>query len=313
MRTINLPSGASSKTGPSEAGAQPRGIQRFLFGTRFHPGFIQQTILYLILAALACVMTLPMFWMLSTAVRPDDLVFKIPPVWIPSPIVWSNFPASLQSSGQPVYLYAWNTVEISVLSVLGTVLSSTVVAFGFARLDFPGRDTLFTLVLCTLMLPFAVTMVPMFILFHAIGWLDTFKPLIIPAWFGGGAFNIFLLRQFFLSIPKEYDEAAHIDGAGSWTILWRIIVPLSKPGLAAVTVFAFVFYWNDFLWPLVVISKQEHFTLSLFLATFQVAQRSTPWNLLMAASTIVMLPTVAVFFFAQRLFIQGVALTGLKG
>jgi multiple sugar transport system permease protein len=254
-----------------------------------------------------------MFWMLSTALKPDYLLFQIPPVWIPWPMIWGNFPASLEYSGQPVYLYAWNTVQISVLAVLGTVLSSCVVAFGFARLDFPGRDTLFTLVLSTLMLPFAVTMVPMFILFHSIGWLDTFKPLIVPAWFGGGAFNIFLLRQFFLSIPKEYDEAAHIDGAGSWTILWRIIVPLSKPGLAAVTVFAFVYYWNDFLWPLVVISKQEHFTLSLFLATFQVAQRSTPWNLWMAASTIVMLPTVAVFFFAQRLFIQGVALTGLKG
>ncbi len=290
-----------------------RTLRRFFLGTRFHPGALRQSILYLILVVLSCVMTLPMFWMVSTALRTEDLVVKIPPVWIPWPLVWENFPASLQYTGQPVYLYAWNTVQISVLAVLGTVLSSSIVAFGFARLEFPGRDTLFTLVLSTLMLPFAVTMVPMFIMFHAIGWLDSFKPLIIPAWFGGGAFNIFLLRQFFLSIPREYDEAARIDGAGSWTILWRIIVPLSKPGLAAVTVFAFVYYWNDFLWPLVVISKQEHFTLSLFLATFQVAQRATPWNLLMAASTIVMLPTVIVFFFAQRLFIQGVALTGLKG
>jgi multiple sugar transport system permease protein len=298
----------------SSAPARPaRALRRFLLGTRFHPGALRQSALYLILIVLSCVMTLPMFWMVSTALRTEDLVVKVPPVWIPWPLVWENFPASLEYTGQPVYLYAWNTVQISVLSVLGTVLSSSIVAFGFARLEFPGRDTLFTLVLSTLMLPFAVTMVPMFIMFHAIGWLDSFKPLIIPAWFGGGAFNIFLLRQFFLSIPKEYDEAARIDGAGSWTILWRIIVPLSKPGLAAVTVFAFVYYWNDFLWPLVVISKQEHFTLSLFLATFQVAQRATPWNLLMAAATIVMLPTVIVFFFAQRLFIQGVALTGLKG
>lgn len=303
----------TASASPSISLARPGRLRRFLLGSRFHPGAIRQLTLYLVLIALGGVMTLPMFWMLSTALKPDYQLFQIPPVLIPWPLVWSNFPASLVYSGQPVYLYAWNTVQISVLAVLGTVLSSCVVAFGFARLDFPGRDALFTLVLSTLMLPFAVTMVPMFILFHAIGWLDTFKPLIIPAWFGGGAFNIFLLRQFFLSIPKEYDEAAHIDGAGSWTILWQIIVPLSKPGLAAVTVFAFVYYWNDFLWPLVVISKQEHFTLSLFLATFQVAQRSTPWNLWMAASTIVMLPTVAVFFFAQRLFIQGVALTGLKG
>ncbi|MBX6773221.1 MAG: carbohydrate ABC transporter permease [Chloroflexi bacterium] len=298
---------------PSMSIARPGAMRRFLLGTRFHPGALQQVILHLILIIIAGVMLLPMFWMVSTALRPDYLVFKIPPVWIPWPLVWSNFPASLQYEGQPVYLYAWNTVQISVLAVLGTVISSTIVAFGFARLDFPGRDALFTLVLSTLMLPFAVTMVPMFILFHALGWLDSFKPLIIPAWFGGGAFNIFLLRQFFLGIPREYDEAARIDGAGSWTILWRIIVPLSRPALATVTVFAFVYYWNDFLWPLVVISKQEHFTLSLFLATFQVAQRATPWNLLMAAATLVMLPTVLVFFVAQRLFIQGVALTGLKG
>jgi multiple sugar transport system permease protein len=293
--------------------ARSSALRRWLLGSRFHPGALHQLGLYVMLLALSALLLLPLFWMLSTALKPDYLLFKIPPVWVPWPPVWNNFPASLQYSGQPVYLYAWNTVQISVLAVLGTVLSSCIVAFGFARLDFPGRDALFTLVLSTLMLPFAVTMVPMFILFHAIGWLDTFKPLIVPAWFGGGAFNIFLLRQFFLSIPKEYDEAAHIDGAGSWTILWQIIVPLSMPGLAAVTVFAFVYYWNDFLWPLVVISKQEHFTLSLFLATFQVAERSTPWNLWMAASTIVMLPTVVVFFFAQRLFIQGVALTGLKG
>lgn len=303
---------SAAKAGSAISEARPGALRRFLFGSRFHPGAIRQLALYLVLLVFACMMTLPMFWMVSTALKPDDQLFKIPPVWISWPLVWSNFPASLQYSGS-VYLYAWNTVQISVLAVLGTVLSSCIVAFGFARLDFPGRDGLFTLVLSTLMLPFAVTMVPMFILFHAIGWLDTFKPLIIPAWFGGGAFNIFLLRQFFLGIPKEYDEAAHIDGAGSWTILWKIIVPLSKPGLAAVIVFAFVYHWNDFLWPLVVISKQEHFTLSLFLATFQVAQRSTPWNLWMAASTIVMLPTVAVFFFAQRLFIQGVALTGVKG
>ena len=167
--------------------------------------------------------------------------------------------------------------------------------------------------LSTLLLPFAVTMVPTFILFHHLGWLNTFKPLIIPAWFGGGAFNIFLLRQFFLTIPREYDDAARIDGAGSWAILWRIIMPLSKPALAAVLVFAFVYYWNDFLWPLVVISDRKNFTLALFLGTFQVAQRATPWNLLMAASTIVMFPTLLVFFVAQRVFIQGIALTGLRG
>jgi multiple sugar transport system permease protein len=284
-----------------------------LFGTRFRLGLAQQAVLYALLAGVGVVMALPVYWMVSTALKPDYLIFRIPPAWLPWPLVWQNFPAALIHTGQPVYLYAWNTVQVTGPAVLGTALSSSVVAFGFARLDFPGRDVLFSLVLATLMLPFAVTMVPTFILFHQLGWLDTFLPLIVPAWFGGGAFNIFLLRQFFLTIPKEYDEAARIDGGGSWTILWRIILPLSKPALAAVVVFAFIYYWNDFLWPLVVISNRSHFTLALFLGTFQVALRATPWNLLMAASTIVMLPTLVVFFLAQRLFIQGIALTGLKG
>ena len=288
-------------------------LRQFLLGTRYHPGALQQTSLYILLVTFGVTMALPVFWMLLTALKPEDLVFQIPPVWWTWPLVWQNFPDALQATGQPVYLYAWNSIQISGLAVLGTVLSSSIVAFGFARLDFPGRDNLFTLVLATLMLPFAVTMVPTFILFHDIGWLDTFKPLIVPAWFGGGAYNIFLLRQFFLSIPKEYDEAVRIDGGGSWTILWQIIMPLSKPALAAVTVFAFVYYWNDFLWPLIVISNQDHFTLALFLGTFQVAQRATAWNLLMAASTMVMLPTLIVFFAAQKLFIQGIALTGIKG
>lgn len=310
---MTLRSGSYGEVKSNPAPRRLASIRRFLFGTRFHPGALEQTFLYVLLAGLGVMMALPVYWMLSTALKTEDLVFQIPPVWAAWPLEWQNFPDALQSTGKPVHLYAWNSIQISGLAVLGTVLSSSIVAFGFARLEFPGRDNLFTLVLATLMLPFAVTMVPTFILFHEIGWLDTFKPLIIPAWFGGGAYNIFLLRQFFLTIPKEYDEAVRIDGGGSWTILWQIIMPLSKPALAAVTVFAYVYYWNDFLWPLIVISNQDHFTLALFLGTFQVAQRATPWNLLMAASTIVMLPTLIVFFAAQRLFIQGIALTGIKG
>ena len=309
--TVSSPGLGQVKPSPATRLLPP--LRRFLFGTRFHAGALQQTFLYALLIALGITMALPVYWMAITALKTEDLVFQIPPVWWTWPLEWQNFPDALSSTGKPVHLYAWNSLQISGLSVLGTVLSSSIVAFGFARLEFPGRDTLFTMVLATLMLPFAVTMVPTFILFHQLGWLDTFKPLIIPAWFGGGAYNIFLLRQFFLSIPKEYDEAVRIDGGGSWTILWQIIVPLSKPALAAVTVFAFVYYWNDFLWPLIVISNQDHFTLALFLSTFQVAQRAVSWNLLMAASTIVMLPTLFVFFAAQRLFIQGIALTGIKG
>jgi multiple sugar transport system permease protein len=273
---------------------------------------LHQGIAYLLLFALGLLMALPFLWMVSTALKPDALVFRIPPEWFPRPWVWRNFVDAMTILGHPVHLYAWNTTVIAVLGVVGVVISSSLVAFGFARLEFPGRDPLFVLVLSTMMLPFAVTMVPQFIFFQRIGWLDTYKPLIVPYWFGA-PFHIFLLRQFFLTIPRDLDDIARVDGASSPRIYLSIILPLSKPALATVAIFAFVYHWNDLLWPLIVLASQEKWTLALFLASFQGYMIQPRWNLLMAASTVLVLPVLILFFFAQRLFIRGITLTGIKG
>lgn len=284
---------------------------RSVVESRRRLGFLRQAITYVLLFTLGLAMALPFLWMVSTALKPDAQVFRIPPEWIPRPAVWRNFIDSMTILGHPVHLYAWNTIVIAVLAVTGVAISSSLVAFGFARLEFPGRDALFVLVLSTMMLPLAVTMVPQFIIFREIGWLDSYKPLIIPYWFGA-PFHIFLLRQFFLTIPKELDDSARIDGASSLQIYWHIILPLSKPALAVVAIFAFVYHWNDLLWPLIVLSSQEKWTLAIFLASFQGYMIQPRWNLLMAASTILVLPMLVLFFFAQRVFVRGIVMTGLK-
>ena len=273
---------------------------------------LRRLLTYVLLFTFGLAMLLPFLWMLSTALKPDALVFSIPPQWFPRPLVWRNFIDSLTVLGHPVQLYAWNTTVIAVLGVTGVALSSSLVAFGFARLDFPGRNLLFVVMISTMMLPRLVTIVPQFILFQKLGWLDTFKPLIVPYWFGA-PFHIFLLRQFFLSIPMELDAAARVDGASSLQIYARIILPLSKPALATVAIFAFVYHWNDLLEPLIFLSSQKNWTLALFLASFQGYMQQPRWNLLMAVSTILTLPVLVLFFFAQRLFIGGITVTGIKG
>lgn len=283
-----------------------------IFGSRRRTGVLRQGISYSLLISLSLIMALPFIWMVSTALKPSAAVFSLPPEWFPRPLVWRNFIESLTFLGHPVHLYALNTTIISVLGVVGVLISSSLVAFGFARLEFPGRDPLFVVVLSTMLLPPAVMMVPRFILFRELGWLDTFKPLIVPFWFGA-PFHIFLLRQFFRAIPKDLDDAARIDGASSWQIYWHIILPLSKPALATVAIFAFVYHWNDLLEPLIYLSSQENWTLALFLATFQGYTLVPRWNLLMAASTVLVLPILFLFFFAQRLFIGGITTTGMKG
>ncbi len=275
-------------------------------------GLLKRVLVYSMLIALAAAFALPLYWMISTALKPLDQVYSIPPRWFPSPIMWSNFPNALKVRGAPVLICAWNTIQYTASGVIGTTLSSALVAYAFARLEFPGKNALFMLILSTLMIPFAVVMVPQFIIWHRLGWLDTLKPLMIPPWFGG-AFNIFLLRQFFRTIPKDYDEAALIDGASRWGIFWRIIVPLSKPALATVAVFAFVYYWNDFLAPLIIISSEKNFVLTLYLANFKLPFiGQIGWNLYMAAATMFLVPCLLVFFFAQRLFVRGIVITGLK-
>ena len=208
-------------------------------------------------------------------------------------------------------LYLRNTLVIVCLSTVGMVLSSAIVAYGFARVRWRGRGAVFTLVLATMMIPFPVLMGPLFVLFREVGWIGTFRPLWVPAWFGS-AFNIFLLRQFYMGIPRDLDEAARIDGCSHWGIFWRIILPLSKPALAVVALFHFLFVWNDFLGPLIFLRDRDQFTLALGLQLYQSQAGNVPWNLLMAASTLVLLPVLAVFLLAQRSFVEGIAASGLK-
>jgi multiple sugar transport system permease protein len=208
--------------------------------------------------------------------------------------------------------YLKNTLIITILGILGVLLSSTFVAYGFARFRFPGRDIMFLIMVSTMMIPVQVTMIPTFILFKWMGWIDTFAPLIVPTFFGGGAFNIFLMRQFFMTIPYELDDAAKIDGCNYFQIFWIILVPLVKPALATTAIFGFVYNWNDFLNPLIYLNSTSNYTLALGLQTFT-TMYGTDYNLMMAASTIVLLPILIVFFFGQRYFIEGVATSGLKG
>ena len=241
-----------------------------------------------------------------------------PPRFWPSPIQWHNYLDVFRDPKANFLLWARNTLIIAVLGVTGTTLSSALVAYGFARIRFIGRFALFGVMLSTLMIPFPVTLVPLFALFRWLGdhtgmqWLGTFKPLWLPLWFGS-AFNIFLLRQFFMTIPTELSEAARIDGCSELGIFWRIILPLSRPALAVVALFAFMAIWNDFLGPLVYLQRPEHFTLALGLQNFQSKAGGTSWHLLMAASTLVVAPMILLFFLAQKTFIEGIATTGIKG
>lgn len=228
--------------------------------------------------------------------------------------VWKNYPDALKflpPETQDGLVFLGNTLQISILSILGTLLSSAMVAYGFARLRWPGRDALFLVLLATMMLPSAVTMMPIFLIFRWLGWVDTLKPLWVPAFFGS-AFNIFLLRQFFLGIPTELEDAAKIDGCSYYGIFWRIMLPQIKPALAALTIMAFMGAWNDFRGPLIYISSPQKEPLAYALQLFQSAHGGEP-GMLMAASTLVMLPVLVLFFFTQRYFIQGITLTGIKG
>ena len=266
-------------------------------------------LIYLALCAVAAVFLLPLFWMLSSSLKPEWQVLANPPVWIPNPPRWQNYREAL--TYLPFGRYAINTLIISVGAIVGHVLSCTLVAYGFARLRAPGKDFWFLLVLSTLMLPYPVTMVPLFALFNALGWIDTFLPLIVPTFFGN-AFYIFLLRQFFLTLPPELEDAAHMDGANTLQVLWYVILPISTPALATVVIFTFQATWNDFLQPLIYLQDQSKYTLTLGLNFFR-GSFQVKWSYLMAASLVIMLPVVLVFFLAQRLFIQGIAMTGVKG
>lgn len=232
-----------------------------------------------------------------------------PPKWIPSAPRWENYLAVWKVI--PFARFVANTAIVTGLCILGQVVTASAVAFAFARLRFRGKKVLFALLLSTMMLPGQVTMIPLFMLFNALGWVDTLKPLIVPSWFGGSAFYIFLLRQFFTSIPLALDEAAKIDGCTPFGIYWRVILPLSKPALATVALFSFVEHWNDFLRPLIYVHSLEKQTLAVGLRSFQ-GQHGTDFHLLMSASVMALIPLLVVFFIAQRHFVRGIALTGMK-
>lgn len=278
---------------------------------------LRQAATHAVLLLLSIVFLAPLLWMVSTAVKPLDQTMVSPPVWIPDRPQWENFWKALSYNAEdlgyiPFLVYGRNTLYVTVLAVIGSVVSNTLVAYSFARLRWRGRDLLFGVTLATMMVPGPVLMVPTYVLFREFGWIGTFRPLWVPAFFGG-AFNIFLLRQFLKTIPMELSEAARIDGASEWQTFLRVIVPLARPALTVVALFTFMWAWNDFMGPLLYLTDQHTFTLSMGLQFFQSQHTGTPWNLLMAASLIVVLPVILVFLFAQRVFIQGIATTGIKG
>ena len=271
---------------------------------------VAMAFVYLALIAGGVVILAPFIWMLSTAVKVPGTEFIYPPQLFTRPLRWNNF--SDGWTALPFTRWFFNTSVITLLSVAGAVISSSLVAYGFARLEFPGRTILFVILLSTMMLPFHVRLIPMFITFRYLGWIDTYLPLVVPFYFGGVPFFIFLVRQFFLTIPLEMEDAAAIDGAGVFTSFLMIILPLSRPVLGVVGVFAFIRVWNDFLEPLIYLHSMEKMTLSLGLRFFQ-AQDFTDWTRLMAVSIIVLVPSVALFFVAQKYYIHGVVTTGIKG
>ncbi len=272
-------------------------------------GVIQRGLLYIVVLILIVIFLLPFFWLVSTSLKTNQQIGAIPPQWIPNPPHWSNYPEAL--AFVPVLLYIRNTVFIAACRIIGVLISSSLVAYGFSRIRWPGRDVVFFIVLATMMLPYQVTMVPLYIIFTRLGWVGSYKPLIVPA-FLGLPFFIFLLRQFFMSIPEELCDAARIDGCSEFGIFTRIVLPLSKPALLAVVLFETVWDWNDFIRPLIYINEMEKFTISLGLSLFS-DQHHWQWGLLMAATTVSILPIVVFFFLAQRVFIEGITLTGMKG
>lgn len=265
---------------------------------------------YILLALVGAILSAPLVWLVSSSLKDQGRIFILPPEWIPDPVRWRNYRIVFEefSFGR----YFWNSSVVTFWSTLGNVVSAAVVAFGFARLRFPGRDKLFLVVLSTVMIPYHVTLIPTYVLFRELGWLNTYLPLIVPAWIGGTAFNIFLLRQFYMRLSFELDDAARVDGAGIFQIFYQIVLPQSKPALGVVAIFSFLSSWNDFFAPFIYLSSTEKYTLPLALRLFQ-STETTSWHLLMAASVVTALPCIVLYFVAQRYFIQGVVFTGLKG
>lgn len=271
--------------------------------------------LHLILILFSLAALVPVLWMISSSLKASTEVFVIPIRWLPETPRWENYPRAFEMA--PLWLYFWNTMVMCVFAVIGTVLSASTVAYSFARLRWPGRDFFFSLLIASMMLPSIVLIVPRFLMFSRIftwpePWIGTLLPLVIPAFFAIQAFYVFLLRQFFTSIPVELEDAARIDGASTFRILWQIFVPLSKPAIATVAIFTFIYYYNDFLEPLIYL-KPATWTLAVGIRAMNDAAYATSWEIVFATGTFMLAPLVVLFFAAQRYFVEGIALTGFGG
>lgn len=265
---------------------------------------------YLILILMAATFLLPLVWMLRSSLMGMKQIFRLPPEWIPDPFVWKNFSDALNRLD---FLQCFkNTIFVVFFGMSGMVITAACVAYAWARIEWKGRNFWFALSMSSMMLPSAVTLIPVFLGYKNLGMYDTLYPLFLAAWFGGGASNQFLLRQFFMGIPKALDEAAYIDGAGYVRIFISIVLPLSTSALVVVGMFSFLFYWNDFFAPLIYLENYKNYTIALGLQSF-VSQYSSQWQLLMAAATIGIMPAIIVFLIGQKYLLEGIALTGLKG
>ena len=280
-----------------------------LYRSRKLRGRIGHLILHVVMIVLGITFLMPLAWVVSTSLKLPGQVFITPIQWIPTDPKWSNYVEVFQRL--PFHLFIRNSFYVSIMGTLGIVFSSLTVAFGLSRLRWPGRNMVFTVLLATMMLPGVVTMIPVFIIFKEIGWIGTFYPLWVPSWFGG-AFYIFLMRQYMMTLPIELDEAAKIDGASNFRVLWQVIAPLCGPAIATITIFAFLQHYNAFMEPLIYISDNEMFTLPLGLLWFK-GRFGNFWHLVMAASMITILPVIVLFFAAQRYFVEGAQFSGLSG
>jgi ABC-type glycerol-3-phosphate transport system permease component len=263
----------------------------------------------------AAVFALPFYWMVITSLKPAGEVLEVPPTWWPSSFEWRNYTEAL--SEFPFLRGLWNTTVILVLTELGRLVSIPIAAYAFARLEFRGRNALFILVLGTMMLPYYVILTPQYLIFREIGWVNSILPLVVPSFFGvGGAFFIFMLRQFYLSIPKEYDDAAMLDGCGRLRVFWYIILPLSKPALAVMAIFTFMEVWNDFFAPLIYLDSPDKYTLALYFqawANTPTGVTPQPFNQIMAVATVICLVPAIVFFLGQKYFLRGLVVSGVQG
>ncbi|MFS0725707.1 carbohydrate ABC transporter permease [Paenibacillus sp. 1P07SE] len=290
----------SNSTTSQPSAAQARGSKRF-----------KRLLIYILITLLAVVILVPFFWMISTALQADGDIFAWPPQFIPDPPQWSNFAEAW--TARPFTVYLANTAFIVVLGLIAELVSATVVAYGFARFRFPGSTFIFLVLLATMMLPFHVTLIPTFLIWQQLGLTGEFDPLVLRAWTAWGPFYIFLLRQFFMTLPRELDDAAEMDGANFFQTFYYVMLPQIKPALLAVGIFAFRGYWNDFLGPLVYLTDSNLYTMNLGMYFFMGGINEAPqWNYLMAMSTLVALPVIILFFAAQRYFIEGITFTGIK-